>query len=213
MRAPPTALADHLYRLLNVYNSATIDRFHMTTQRPLSAATPAPQAQPRLAPRFARRHQWHRFTLSLEGHSCLPRGGAQPTKGLGAVARPRTQPTEPAASLPSKSLIANPELKFHLSLLRINDLKFPNRKFSTILDPCSAPNFSLLATSHSPLATASLIHGSAIKTPRNTFKRNTYEFLIGGKWGSPTSPAAQPQPPNLAPTPRVCYFPSRTPLE
>jgi len=53
----------------------------MTTQTPLSAAAPAPQEEPRL--------QWHR-------HSCLC-----------AVAKTRTQPTEAAASLRFKFLIAN----------------------------------------------------------------------------------------------------------
>ena len=194
----------------------------MTTQRSLSAAAPASQGQICLAPRFGRGPQWHR-------HSCLC-----------AVAKPSTQPTEATTSLPSEFLIANdnptrivilsdqreskghsslsllianPELEFHLSLIRISDLKIPNRKFLTIFDTCSALNFCFLASSHSPLATALLIHGSAIKTPRNTFRRNTYEFLIGGKRGSQAPPAAQPQPPNLAPIPRVCYFPSRTPLE
>jgi len=53
----PSAFASpRLYQLLNIYNPATIDRFHMTTQRPLSAAAPASKAQPCL--------KWHR-------HSCL----------------------------------------------------------------------------------------------------------------------------------------------
>ena len=167
----------------------------MTTQRSLSAAPLASQGQIRLAPKFSRGLQWHR-------HSCLC-----------AVVRSGSSPIEATTSLPVKFLIANPELEFHLSLIGISPLKFPNRKFLTILDSHSALNHCPLATSHSPLATAFLIHGSAIKTPRNAFKQSTYEFLIGGKRGPQASPAAPPQPPNLAPTPRVCYFPSRTPLE
>src|SRR3984885_11094339 len=46
-----------------------------------------------------------------------------------------------------------------------------NRKYSPVFDRGfdTSPRF--------------LIYGIAIKTPRNTFKRNTYEFLIGGKQG------------------------------
>jgi len=176
-----------LYQLLNIYNPATIDRFHMTTQRPLSAAAPAPWAQPCL--------EWHR-------HSCLPRG----TRGLCAVAKPRTQPTEAAASLPSKFLIANDnptrivilsdqreskglpsqsppllianlELEFHLSHRKLSPLQIPNRKFLTIFESLltaarsSPPSSSRTPITHrSSLMPAFLIHGSAIKTPPNPLK-------------------------------------------
>jgi hypothetical protein len=163
-----------LYQLLNIYNPATIYRFHMTTQRPLSAAAPAPPAQSRLAPGFARRIQWHRFILSLEGHSCLPRGGPQPTKSLRAVAKPGTQPIEAAAALPVYVLIANLELEFNPSHRKLSPLEIPNRKFLTISNHFSQPFASLrsssLITHHSPLIPAFLIHGAAIKIPPNPLK-------------------------------------------
>jgi hypothetical protein len=149
------------YQLLNTLIPATITRFHMTTQTPLSAAAPAPQEEPRL--------QWHR-------HSCLC-----------AVAKPRTQPIEAAASLPSNFLIANDnptrivilsdqreskglrsqslqllianlELEFHLSHRKLNPLEIPNRKFLTIFGSLltavrSSPPNSSRTTDHSPLIT------------------------------------------------------------
>ena len=84
------------------------------TRTPLSAATRANPEAPRVysAPkewpggnsilaRDVEGVQWHR-------HSCLPRGGPQPTKGLCAVAMPKTQQTAaPTLPLPGKFLIAN----------------------------------------------------------------------------------------------------------
>ena len=137
------------YQLLNNTIPATITRFHMTTQTTLSAAAPAPQEEPRL--------QWHR-------HSCLC-----------AVAKPRTQPIEAAASLRFKFLIANLELEFHLSHRKLNPLEIPNRKFLTIFE--SRPSDLLLPAHHQSLITrhsspipAFLIHGTAIKTPPNPLK-------------------------------------------
>jgi hypothetical protein len=69
--------------------------------------------------------QWHR-------HSCLC-----------AVAAPITQQLpEATLSLPSKILIANPRLTFHVSPIRISDLKIPNRKFSTVFRPKSSVSSS-----------------------------------------------------------------------
>jgi hypothetical protein len=79
----------------------------MTTQTSPSAATPAHRGNPCLVARL----KWHR-------HSCLC-----------AVAKPRTRPIEAVTSLPSESLklcrkflIANLELEFKLSPIRINEL-------------------------------------------------------------------------------------------
>jgi hypothetical protein len=84
------------------------------TQTSLSAATKAKTANPCAIARL----KWHR-------HSCLC-----------AVAKPSTSPGKTAASLSVKSLrqflIANPELEFNVSYIRINDLEFSNRKFSAI---------------------------------------------------------------------------------
>jgi hypothetical protein len=167
-RCPSAFASPRLYQLLNIYNPATIDRFHMTTQTTLSAAAPAPQEEPRLL--------WHR-------HSCLPRG----TRGLCTVARPRTQVSEAAASLPSKFLIANDnptrivilsdqrvskglrsqsllvlmanlELEFNLSHRKLSPLQIPNRKFLAIFESLltavrSSPPSSSRTTDHSPLIT------------------------------------------------------------
>ncbi len=53
----------------------------------------------------------------------------------------------------------------------LNKIQISNRKYSPVFDRGfdTSPRF--------------LIYGIVIKTPRNTFKRNTYEFLIGGKQG------------------------------
>ena len=134
------------YQLLNIAIPATIARFHMTTQRSLSAAAPAHWRQIRLEPQFARR-MWHR-------HSCLPRG----TKGLCAVAGPGTQPIEAAASLPVHVLIANLELEFHLSHRKLSSLKIPNRKFLAI----SRIAFASFLISSSPLVTH---HRSSVTHP------------------------------------------------
>ena len=162
-------------RFTPAQNRATIARFYMMTQTSLSAAAPASQGYFRLA----RRIKWHRFTLSLEGHSCLPRG----TKGLCAVAKPGTQPIEAAASLPVHVLIANLELESHLTHRKLSPLRNPNRKFSRVLrEPWRIESFSMRLQSltrkgrranphaggRSPM-TPFLIHGSAIKSQRNPF--------------------------------------------
>jgi hypothetical protein len=132
----------------------------MTTQRPLSAAAPASEGYPYPAVRLAQRMRWHR-PARRGRHSNLPRGGSHCPKGpcavariqsieaaaslptewhrrscLCAVAKPGIQSIEAIPSLPAKSprqfLIANPELELNVRPLRINDLRFSNRKFSAI---------------------------------------------------------------------------------
>ena len=71
----------------------------------------------------------------------------------------------------------------------INTIQISNRKYSHVFSPC----FDRFRRRRSDqdrrperpkgVEGSFLIYGSAIKTPRNTFKRNTYEFLIGGKPG------------------------------
>ena len=103
------------------------------TQTSLSAAAPANKGNPCPATSL----KWHR-PARRGGHSCLPREGPQPPKGL-CTAKPSPRPSEPAASLHTKSrrqfLIANPELEFNVTSLRINNLEFSNRKFSPIFYP------------------------------------------------------------------------------
>ena len=126
-----------LYQLLNIYNPATIDRFHMTTHTTLSAAAPAPQAQPRLEPRF----QWHR-------HSCLPRG----TRGLCAVARHGTHPIKGAASRAVQTLIANARLALSATHSKISPLQIPNRERMAISSNRFAGPESSLRSSSSLIA-------------------------------------------------------------
>jgi len=71
----------------------------------------------------------------------------------------------------------------------ISTLQIPNRKYFAIFDR------------RSPGSSRFLIHGSAIKTPRNTSKKNTYEFLIGGKPRVKGCPVARPKPPVATTTP------------
>jgi hypothetical protein len=97
---------------------------------------------------------WHR-PARRAGHSCLPRGGPQPTKGsprgtkgLRAFAEPSIQQVaDPLASLTAKILIANLELEFHLTHRKLSPLRFPNRKFS--------PLFHLTSQLHHPSLTSS----------------------------------------------------------
>src|SRR5579862_4389767 len=71
-------------------------------------------------------------------------------------------------------------IRIHVKAPEISAIQIPNRKYSPLLR--SPWRIAILdrgfCRSHH-----FLIYGSAIKTPRNTFKRNTYEFLIGGKQG------------------------------
>src|SRR5579862_859237 len=62
-------------------------------------------------------------------------------------------------------------IRIHVKAPEISEVQISNRKYFAIFDRGFgiSPRF--------------LIHGSAIKTPRNTSKKNTYEFLIGGKPG------------------------------
>src|SRR5579862_1338916 len=71
-------------------------------------------------------------------------------------------------------------IRIHVKAPEISAIQIPNRKYSPLLR--SPWRIAILdrgfCRSH-----RFLIYGSAIKTARNTFKRNTYEFLIGGKQG------------------------------
>ncbi len=72
------------------------------------------------------------------GHSCLPRGGSRPPKGLCAVAKPRTPQMANAAisssakiPRPPWRLIANLELKLQLTYRKLSLLRISNRKKTT----------------------------------------------------------------------------------
>jgi hypothetical protein len=66
-------------------------------------------------------------------------------------------------------LIANLELEFQLTHTKLSPLRISNRKFLAIL--CFSPSNQSRVTSHQ-----FLIHGSAIKTPRNPFKNSTLQI-------------------------------------
>jgi hypothetical protein len=74
--------------------------------------------------------QWHR-------HSCLCAFASPPTLQL----------ADAALSLPSRILIANLELEFKLSSIRINHLKFSNRRFLAIFYPELQPYSAQLPVS------------------------------------------------------------------
>src|ERR1700746_3080073 len=81
---------------------------------------------------------------------------------------------------------------------RISTLQIPNRKYSQVLH---SPQRIAIFDRSFCRSSRFLIHGSAIKTPRNTSKKNTYKFLIGGKPGVKASPVARPKPPVATTTP------------
>ncbi len=84
-------------------------------------------------------------------HSCLLRGGAQLTKGLSALARPRLQRMEyTAPSLTIEFLIANLELEFQLTHRKLSPLRISNRKYFAIFYP--------IFSAYSPLACSEQAH-------------------------------------------------------
>jgi hypothetical protein len=95
----------------------------------------------------AGRMQWHRLARR-GGHSCLPREGSQPTKGLCAFAKPSTQRmaqlvTSQPFQFPwppsSGRLMANARLTFSLNDRKTSPLRISNRErmavFHFILRP------------------------------------------------------------------------------
>ena len=145
------------------------------TQTLLSAATwTNPEAQrvysaPRMCHRvdsvLARDEGWGQWRR----HSCLC-----------AVAKPTIQHMAAATlSLQSKFLIANLELEFKLSTLRISDLRIPNRKFSTIFHRAQPPSrLNPLVTSHLSPATAFLIETPRLEIPIRPILSASSNFLI-----------------------------------
>src|ERR1700756_4915315 len=94
-------------------------------------------------------------------------GSKRPHSGEPAVGSPRAC---------KGRLIANLELEFTPTHRKHNSLRISNRKFLRVFRSDSALNFSQLATHHPFLATALLIHGSAIKTPANPQGFNDVQF-------------------------------------
>jgi hypothetical protein len=147
----------------------------MMTQASLSAAAPASRGHLRLFAPFARRTQCHRparpngrLIANADASSIGILSDQRESKGLSYRSPLRHQRPQ--------LLIANLELEFHLTHTKLSPLKISNRKFSPFFDSCSALDFCLLVTRHSSLATVLLIHGSAIKTQRNSFKNSNLQI-------------------------------------
>ena len=98
---------------------------------------------------------------------------SKPTLGVPRGLRRASVPRPPT---PADFLIANLELECTSSHRKRSPLRIPNRKFSRVFDSDSALNLSSLVTHHSSLATALLIHGSAIKSPANPQGFNNVRF-------------------------------------
>jgi hypothetical protein len=144
------------------------------------------------------------------------------------VARLATEPL-PAPS-PRHFLIANLELEFNISYIRINDLKFSNRKFSAVFHPqpqraChkrarvspEAPRAHLtpplLLAAHSSPVTAFLIETPRLKIRVTSRKQNQSEFLIetnqalSAAGSSPHCPPAAPASPQAMPRSATTFRP------
>ena len=110
---------------------------------------------------------------SLSGAALQYRGGppwwASPDQGDAYVRNSSFRPQASSFQKPwppyGGRLIANLELEFHLNHRKLSPLQIPNRKFSPLLYLFT--NDQSRVTSH-----RFLIHGSAIKTPRNPFRNN-----------------------------------------
>src|SRR5580704_5200092 len=87
------------------------------------------------------------------------------------LSMPRARPSAPTAFL-----IANLELEFTSTHRKHYPVRISSRKFLRVFRSDSTLNFSPLVTHHSSLATALLIHGSAIKTPANPQGFNNVQF-------------------------------------
>ena len=105
-------------------------------------------------------------------------GSKAPHSSKPAPCLPRAlrEASTPQAFSPAAFLIANLELEFNSTPRKHSLLETPNRKFSRVFDSDHALNFSPLVTHHSSLVTASLIHGSAIKSPANPQGFNDVRF-------------------------------------
>ena len=183
---------------------ATIARFYMMTQRSLSAATKARRGDP-CAPACL---EWHR-------HSCLcavPMWQSLQPWLPHRIATLKQQEEAEAHITRHKFLIANLELEFKLSPIRINELKFSNRKFSTIFhdtfqlystqQPASTVSSSslqsLVSNCQNPRPPWRLIETPRLEIPVTSTKQNQSKFLIETKQPlcAATTQAQPAQPPS-----------------
>ena len=98
---------------------------------------------------------------------------SKPPLGLPRALRDASAPRPPALTA---FLIANLELESNSTHRKHSPLEIPNRKFSRVFDSDSALNSRLPVTHHPSIVTASLIYGSAIKTPANPQGFNNVQF-------------------------------------
>jgi hypothetical protein len=183
---------------------ATLARFYKMTQTLLSAAIKAKRGEP-CAPA---RRKWHR-------HSCLcavPMWQSLQPWLPHRIATLKHQ-EEAEAHIPRhKFLIANVELEFKLSPIKISELKFSNRKFLAIfhnifqpyptqqpvLTVSSSSLQSLVSNCQNPSPPWRLIETPRLEIPVISTKQNQSKFLIETKHPlcAATTQAQPPQPPS-----------------
>ena len=97
---------------------------------------------------LATEFKWHR-PARRGGHSCLPRSGSQPLKGLCAVAKPSTpRMANAAASLSAKTLIANARLETPATTRKQSIRIESNRERIEVSRAARFSRHSSLATHH-----------------------------------------------------------------
>ena len=82
-----------------------------------------------------------------------------------------------------RRLIANPRLEFHLTPIRISELKFPNRKFSAILPRTRGLLESPASSLQKPWPPWRLIETQGLENTINPINPATSNFLIETKRG------------------------------
>jgi hypothetical protein len=183
---------------------ATIACFYMMTQQLLSAATKAKRGEPCVPTRL----KWHR-------HSCLcavPMWQSLQSWLPHRIATLKHHEEAEAHMPRHKFLIANLELEFKLSPIKINELKFSNRKFLTIFyntfqpDSTQQPASTISSSSIQPLVSSfqnPRPPWRLIETPRLEIlvistKQNQSQSLIETKQPlcAATTQAQPPQPPS-----------------
>ena len=178
--------------------------FYMMTQPSLSAATKAKRGEP-CAPACLK---WHR-------HSCLcavpMRRSLRPWLPH-RIATVKRQEEADTHITKRKFLIANLELEFKLSPIKINELKFSNRNFLAIFyntfQPYSTqqPALTVSSSSIQPLVSSCqnprppwrLIETPRLEIPVISTKQNQSQSLIETKQPlcAATTQAQPPQPPS-----------------
>jgi hypothetical protein len=166
----------------------------------LSKENAAGEYPPPLALTHPRKHS-NACTRSKE-KSKTPAGGQRYENPPLVYPEARKAPFHPRNPfLAAEVLIANLKLEFHLTHRKLCSLRISNRKFSALLRSTSLVRCSPAltkgtvahagseshATHHRSLVAAFLIHGSAIKTRRNSFNNSNFEISNRRLDGGPRS--------------------------